>query len=108
MLRFLVTLIPLVLTVGCTFAALKLELPGSEEDRAAKLLVGAVALGVVFSLIVWWQQASLLDQVAEAHQALANNKAAQAWGEAQTKASEEKINSLNTEISNLHAQLLKQ
>lgn len=108
MLRLLITIIPLLVAVGCTFAALKLPLPGSDEDRGAKLLAGSFAVGVVFSLIFWWQQASFTDQVAEARQAAANNKAAQEWGDVQTKAYEEKISSLNAEINGLRAQLSKQ
>jgi hypothetical protein len=108
MLRLLITLIPLLIAVGCTFAALKLQLPGSEEDRATKLLVGAFAVGIVCSLIIWWQQASLIDQAAEARQAAANNKASQAWGDVQTKSYEDKISALNTEVNTLRAQLSKQ
>ena len=109
MLRLLITVIPLLLAVGCTFAALKLAVADVDfdRDRATKLLMGAFAVGIVGSLIVWWQQASLADQAAEARQALANNKAAQAWSDAQTKAYEEKISSLNADITNLRAQLSK-
>jgi hypothetical protein len=107
MLRLFITVAPLLVAVGCTFAALKLRLPGSDEDRAAKLLAGSFAVGVVFSLMIWWQQASLVDQAAEARQAAANNKASQAWGDVQTKSYQEKITALNAEVNSLRAQLSK-
>ena len=59
MLRLLITIIPLLVAVGCTFATLKLPMPGNDEDRGAKLLIGAFAIGIVGSLIIWWQQVAV-------------------------------------------------
>ena len=55
MLRLLITIIPLLVAVGCTFAALKMPLPGSDQDRATKLLIGSFVVGIICSLIIWLQ-----------------------------------------------------
>ncbi len=108
MFRLFVVLIPILVALGCTGLALKLPTEGSEQDRAMRLLAGAFVIGLFFSGVIWWQQTTVADQLAQARQTAVGQKAEAAWNSVENKVYEEKIKTLTEQVNSLKAQLANQ
>ena len=108
MFRLFVILIPIIVAVGCTALVLKLPQRGRDQDRFARLVTGAFAIGVFFSILVWWQQTTMADQVEQARRASDDKKTTVAWDKAESKADEDKINTLTAQVNSLRDQLARQ
>jgi hypothetical protein len=107
MLRLFVVALPLLVAVGVLLAESKLPLDGSDRQRFAKVLGGAVAVGLLCSGITCWQQNRMADQVEQARQAAASGGAAATWQGEQSKLYEQKISSLQAQVTDLQSQLAK-
>jgi hypothetical protein len=108
MFRLLVVLLPLLLAVGCTVLAMKMSEEAPKEDLATRLLIGAFALGAVCSVLTWWQQSKMADQVEAARRSVISQADKANWDKAESKGYEDKIHTLTAEVENLRAQLTKQ
>lgn len=108
MFRLLVIAAPLLLTVGATIAAFKLPLAGTAEERLRTLMAGAIAVGLIFSGLAWWQQMVVADQNTQDRAAAAERAATDAAdkvSQALKQDYEVKIHSLNAQVGSLRAQL---
>jgi hypothetical protein len=107
MLRLFVIALPLLVAVGVLLAESKLRLEGSDRQRFAKFLGGAVAVGLLCSGITCWQQTRMADQVEQARQAAAAGGASATWQSEQSKLYEQKVSSLQAQVTDLQFQLAK-
>lgn len=100
--RFLIILLPLILTVGATILALRIPHEGSYIQKA---VTGAIVVGLFFSGITWWIQPGANKQNAanDAYTIATSAKPASADCKTQSKLQEQQIESLNEQLAELKA-----
>jgi hypothetical protein len=101
MLRLLVVAFPILIAVGATFAALRITLPWSSEERFKKLMTASFMIGLLCSLITYSQlrPASPPPTPQEEQKQKAATEAAQHY-EAQIAALNLQVASLQRQVGN--------